>query len=131
MELEEQLYSFSQCDSYGERYRIFKYRLRLDGSPMTINIACNPLQSLETRLPRSMNMLFMMPKMLFYETSGHKKAVREETLFRRLPQLITHAPYSGRRCSWSGINDADDHAPAAAILAYSNLPTFLITNIQV
>ena len=36
----------------------------------------------------------MMAYTLFYERLVHNKAVREETLFRRLPQLITHVPYT-------------------------------------
>ena len=73
----------------------------------------------------------MMAYTLFYERLVHNKAVREATLFRRLPQLITHVPYTERRCSWCRINDADDNTLAVALLADTNLPTFLITDIKV
>ena len=72
-----------------------------------------------------------MQELMFYEALGHDKSVREETLFRRLPQSITHAPYSEGRCSRCRINDTDDNTPAVAILADSNLPTFLITDVKV
>ena len=68
---------------------------------------------------------------MYYGLLGHTGAVREEMLFRRLPQLITHVPYTERRCSWCRINDTDDNTPAVAILADSNLPTFLITDVKV
>ena len=73
----------------------------------------------------------MMAYTLFYARLVHNKAVREETLFRRLPQLITHVPYMEGRCSWCRINDADDNTLAVAILAQSDLPTFLITDVKV
>ena len=72
-----------------------------------------------------------MQESMFYERLGHTRAVREETLFRRLPQSITHTPYSEGWCSWCRINDTDDNTLAVAILAYPNLPTFLITNVKV
>ena len=76
-------------------------------------------------------MLLMIPDIRIYEALGHNKAVREETLFRRLPRSIIHAPYTEGWCSWGRVNDADDHAPAVAILADTNFPTFLITDIKV
>ena len=72
-----------------------------------------------------------MQELMFYEALGHDKSVCEETLFRRLPQSITHAPYSEGWCSRCRINDTDDNTLAVAILAYPNLPTFLITNVKV
>lgn len=73
----------------------------------------------------------MVENSMYYERLGHTGAVHEEKLFRRLPHSITHAPYTEGRCSWGGINDADNDTTAVAILAYPNLPTFLITNVKV
>lgn len=67
---------------------------------------------------------------LLYERLGHKRTVREETPFRRLPQSILHAPCTEGWGPWGRIDDADDNAPAVALLADSNLPTFLITDIK-
>ena len=72
-----------------------------------------------------------MQESMFYERLGHTRAVREETLFRRLPQSITHAPYTEGWCSRCRINDADYNASAVAILAHPDLPTFLITDVKV
>ena len=131
MKHEERLYALHQHDNYGERYLFFKNCLRFVGSHMTSYLACNPSQMLETIMSLSQSMLLMIPDIRIYEALGHNKAVREETLFRRLPQSITHAPYTERRCSWGRINDADDYAPAVAILADTHFPTFLITDIKV
>ena len=73
----------------------------------------------------------MVEKSMFYERLGHTGTVCESQLFRGLSQSITHAPYTEGRSSWGGINDADDEASAAAILAYPDLPTFLITDFKV
>ena len=64
-----------------------------------------------------------MQELMFYERLGHTRAGREETLFRRLPQSITHAPYSEGWCSRCRINDTDDKTPAVAIFGQnSRLP---------
>ena len=110
MKHEERLYAFHQHDNYGERYLFFKYCLRFVGSHMTSYLACNPSQMLETIMSLSQSMLLMIPDIRIYEALGHNKAVREETLFRRLPQSITHAPYTEGWCSWGRVNDADDYA---------------------
>ena len=73
----------------------------------------------------------MVEKSMFYERLGHTEAVREEKLFRRLPHSIPHAAYTEGRCSWGRINDADNDTTAVAILAYPDLPTFLITDFKV
>ena len=73
----------------------------------------------------------MVENSMYYGRLGHTGAVREEMLFRRLPHSITHSPYTERRCSWCRINDADDNTLAVALLADTNLPTFLITDIKV
>ena len=73
----------------------------------------------------------MVEKSMFYEHLGHTGAVHESMLFRRLPQSLTHVPYTEGRCSWGRINNANNNTSAVAILAYSNLPTLLITDIQI
>ena len=73
----------------------------------------------------------MVEKSMYYERLGHTGIVRESILFRRLPQSLTHVPYLEGRCSWGRINNANDNTSAVAILAYSNLPTLLITDIQI
>ena len=65
------------------------------------------------------------------EHLGHTGTVHESMLFRRLPQSLTHVPYTEGRCSWGRINNANNNTSAVAILAYSNLPTLLITDIQI
>ena len=72
-----------------------------------------------------------MQESMFYEYLGHTEAVHESMLFRRLPQSLTHVPYTEGRCSWGRINNTNDNTTAVAILAYPNLPTFLITNVKV
>ena len=73
----------------------------------------------------------MVENSMYYGRLGHTGAVREEMLCRRLPQLITHAPYSEGWCSRCRINDTDDNTPAVAILADSHLPSFLLTDFKV
>ena len=131
MKLEERLYALRQCDSYGERYGIlmfFQSRkgiCRFTKPSFTSSYICVdryvPINESHQQMQESM----------FYERLGHTRAVREETLFRRLPQSITHAPYTEGRCSWGRINDADYNASAVAILAHPDLPTFLITDVKV
>ena len=131
MKLEGRLYALRQYDSYGERYWIimfFQSRkgiCRFTKPSFTSSYIC-----VDRYVPISKSHQQMQESM-FYERLGHTRAVREETLFRRLPQSITHAPYSEGRCSRCRINDTDDNTPAVAILADSNLPTFLITDVKV
>ena len=73
----------------------------------------------------------MVENSMYYGLLGHTGAVREEMLFRRLPHSITHSPYTEGRCTRCRISDTDDNMPAVAILADSNLPTFLITDVKV
>ena len=73
----------------------------------------------------------MVENSMYYGRLGHTGAVHESMLFRRLPQSLTHVPYTEGRCSWGRINNANNNTSAVAILAYSNLPTLLITDIQI
>lgn len=131
MKLEERLYALRQCDSYGERYGIlmfFQSRkgiCRFTKPSFTSSYIC-----VDRYVPISKSHQQMQESM-FYERLGHTRAVREETLFRRLLQSITHAPYSEGWCSRCRINDTDDNASAVAILAHPDLPTFLITDVKV
>ena len=115
MKLEERLYALRQCDSYGERYGIimfFQSRkgiCRFTKPSFTSSYIC-----VDRYVPISKSHQLMQESM-FYERLGHTRAVREETLFRRLPHSITHSPYTGGRCSWGRINDADYNASAVAI----------------
>ena len=123
--------SLRQCGSYGERYGIlmfFQYRkgiCRFTKPSFTSSYIC-----VDRYVPINESHQ-QMQELMFYEALGHDKSVREETLFRRLPQSITHAPYSEGWCSRCRINDTDDNTPAVAILAHPDLPTFLITDVKV
>ena len=131
MKLEERLYALRQCDSYGERYGIIMFFQSRKGIYwFTKPSSTSSYICVDRYVPISKSHQ-QMQELMFYEALGHDKSVREETLFRRLPQSITHAPYSEGWCSRCRINDTDDNTPAVAILADSNLPTFLITDVKV
>ena len=131
MKLEERLYALRQCDSYGERYGIILFFQSRKGICWLTNPAFTSSYICVDRYVPISKSHQQMQELMFYEALGHDKSVREETLFRRLPQSITHAPYSEGWCSRCRINDTDDNTPAVAILADSNLPTFLITDVKV
>ena len=88
------------------------------------------LEYIQTEMLQSQNMPQMRQNTVFNDASGRKEAVHEETL-SRTTCLVTYTLHKEWRGSRGRIYSPYDDTLAMAFLAYSNLPTILLTDLKI
>ena len=88
------------------------------------------LEYIQTEMSQSQNMPQMRQNTVFYDASGRKEAVHEETL-SRTTCLVTHTHEKEWWGSRGWIYNPYDDTLAMTALADSNLPTLLLTDFKI
>ena len=94
-------------------------------------LTCTSLQYIQTEMSQSQIMPQMIQYTVFYDASGRKEAVHEEKHFADYLKLValTHEKEWWGSRGW--IYNPYDDTLAMAFLAYSNLPTILLTDLKI